>query len=1253
MAIDLTPTQSRAIEIPIGVIVVAAGAGTGKTTVLSETVALKMVGERRVDVRDLLVLTFTRKAASEMAERIEKRLKELAAESSDRYEREWLLQSAGRVPDAPIETIDAFAQRLLRDHPNESGIDPDFEVLSPENNLELGERVAKACLERWLCDPPHNLWLETVKGLPINDWTALLVRLDGHLMTRGEVDLPFLLAGRASDRTSSARDIISDLETRAQENYRETLNGLLREIEPFDRLLRESVQIAKTGGQKFGEKAARVLDDLPELLKWLRSDPLDWSDPITDSVRGWQLFGTKKGVQGEANELVRLIQSNLTDKVDENSDKCEMLRSIDLELRLLRYREAVAMAFADFHKSFRLARRDANALSFADCETEALRLLSENARVRERCNERYQYVVVDEYQDINPLQQRLIYQLCRESDDDSGLPANLYVVGDERQSIYGFRDADFRLLANLREKMKAVDREGAGYRILNENFRSRPELLDFANLVFRRIWQVGSSDVEHTDLKASFGPYLADDGTSAPRIELNLVIAPDVHSGRHREATILARRISEIVRGGMLQVNAKESGRHVVRPIRWGDCAVLMRKRSPFTLYEEAFAALGIPYVTESGGGFWDAPEVADIASLLYCLSRAPENLDWAVLLRSPWVGLSDDALAEMAASARGGDWRKALDEIEFSKDTDSSRLKHFREWFAPLCAMSGRVPVHRLVEEALTSSGYSERVFALDRGRSVRGNVEKLLGFLRSSAREFDPMSAAERMRWLRSRDVPESQAGIAPAGIEGTVTLATVHAAKGLEWPLVVLADLGAKPRGGGPQSLTWNETEGLAFKWLNRETGETESPAGYLRAADAEKTKGDSEDRRVLYVALTRAREYLILSSCIRIAETPKDGVKWGCAKSSWLDQLDGVISSDGPRFLGNPSDLRANAEIFTLAVAPPTASGRTPGTVQVRRIYHEGALDPKSVSFTHEVDSALAIRLREKLDSLPALPLPTANRYMVTATEVTMFEKCPRMYAYRALWRVPQRSRIDKSPARELSPPRSEDEPASEQETESHETFELPASEWGTLAHELMEKVDLDADATRVASAAASLLKEKSLENAATAKALSDLVHKNLQLPIFDRIRKCDKRNMRREFRVLGTIGDTGVSVLGTIDLYCEFKDQAMVVDYKSGKIENPGPDLLAKRAAGYATQLAIYAHLVAGRKLMEARDVEAHIVFLDPAHDQEVALSADTLNSAIEQVRRLEAASRENKFPADPSVDNCRWCDYRDICTFAV
>ncbi len=1252
MPTDLTATQGRAIEIPVGVIVVAAGAGTGKTTVLSETVALKMVGEKRVDVRDLLVLTFTRKAASEMAERIEKRLKELAAESSDRYERDWLLQSASRVPDAPIETIDAFAQRLLKDHPNESGIDPDFEVLSPEDNLELGERVAKACLERWLDDPVHDLWLEAVKGLPVNDWTGLLVQLDGHLMTRGEVDLPFLLAGRASDRTSSASDIIADLERRAQERYRETLANLLLKVEPLEALLGGTVERA-CKGEAYGRKAAQVLADLPELIEWLHRDTLDWSHPVIDLVGQWNLFGNVKGIAAEANEIVRLLRSNLTDKVDKDSDESEMLRNIDLELRLLRYGEAVAVAFTDFHESFRLARRDTNTLSFADCETEALRLLNENARVRERCNERYQYVVVDEYQDINPLQQRLIYQLCRVSDDDSGLPANLYVVGDERQSIYGFRDADFSLLANLREKMKAVDREGAGLRILNENFRSRPELLDFANLVFRRIWQAGSSDVEHTDLKASFGPYLEKGPTSAPRIELNVVIAPDVHSGRHREAMILARRISEIVRGGMLQINAKESGRHVVRPIRWGDCAVLIRRRSPFTLYEEAFAALGIPYVTESGGGFWDAPEVADIASLLYCLSRAPENLDWAVLLRSPWVGLSDDALAEMAASAKGDDWGEALDGIEFSKDTDSCRLKHFREWFAPLCAMSGRVPVYRLVEEALTSSGYSERIFALDRGRSVRGNVEKLLGILRSSAREFDPMSAAERMRWLRSRDVPQSQASIAPSGVEGNVTLATVHAAKGLEWPLVVLADLGAKPRGGGPQSLIWNETEGLAFRWLNRETGETESPAGYLRAADVEKTRGESEDLRVLYVALTRAREYLILSSCIKIAETQKAGIKWGCAKSSWLGRLDSVISDYGQSFLGDPSEPKANAEILTLAVAPPTATGRTPGTVQVRRIYHEGAVDKKSVSFTHEVDSGLAIRLREKLDSLTPLPPQTANRYMVTATEVTMFEKCPRMYAYRALWRVPQRSRIDKFLAREVSPPRSEDEPASEHETESHETFELPASEWGTLAHELMEKVDLDADIAHVAGAAVSLLREKGLENSATAKALSDMVHRTMQLPIFDRIRTCEEGRMRREFRVLGTIGDTGVSALGTIDLCCEFKDRIMVVDYKSGQIENPGPDLLAKRAAGYATQLAIYAHLVAGRKLTDARDVEAHIIFLDPAHDQEVALSADTLNGAIEQVRRLEAASRENTFPETPSVDTCRWCDYRDICRSAM
>ncbi len=1247
MAIDLTETQIRATEIPIGVIVVAAGAGTGKTTVLSETVAGKMVAGQRVDIRDLLVLTFTRKAASEMSERIAVRLKELASETDDKFERDWLNEAASHVPDAAIETLDAFAQRLLRDHPNESGIDPNFQVIEPDRERELGEKVARDCFERWLDSPPHKLWSDLAKGINAQDWPQIFYALDSCLMTRQAVDIPSLLVGRDTGDVSDINGLLEKLRRAADEKYRETLDHLLNEMSGFDELLRETIKIGEESKAAFADKAKTVLGDLPAVEKWMENDPLDWNDPILKAIAGWKLFGTKKGTQGEANEIVRLLRSHLTSKEDKAFEQSELLISIDLERRLVGPREALAYALVDFHNAFLDARRSFNVLSFADCEIDALRLLKSDSEIRDHYHRKYQYVIVDEYQDINPLQQELIFTLSRESTDEHNLPANLYVVGDERQSIYGFRNADFTLLRDLRGKLKEIDREGAGNRILHENFRSRPELLDFANRIFTEIWGV-ENDIEHTDLKASHIPYLNESKSDEPRIELNLIIADDTDTGRRREAVVIARRVSEIVRDLKIPVSDTDrDGNPVLRPIKWGDCAVLMRKKSVFALYEEAFSQLGIPYVTESGGGFWDTPEVADIVSLLCCLSQAPENLDWAVLLRSPWVGISDSGLLEIADRSSGRDWSGAIDEIEFRDETDNRRIANFRSWFVPLMNSAGRVPVHQLVDKALVLSGYLQSVFALERGRNLRANIEKLLDILRSDAGLFNPLSAVEYIRWLRAKDVEEFQASVAPSGSDGAVTLVTVHKAKGREWPLVILANLSVKPGGGRSSEILWDKNHGLAFKWLNPSTGNSDTPAGYHTVRDLHKAAEDSEEQRVLYVALTRPREYLILSGSIKEKEIKGKGkkenkLKWGYESSSWLAQLNNTVAIEGGSLLGTPLDKDTGAQDLNCMTTSQQANEKI-APVIVRRIFHGETRPLSNIQTETEPDPELVKRLRNKLDSITALPDPTANRYLVTVTEIASFEKCPRMYAYRTLWNVPRCMGIEKFLPQISSFEQSDEEDAPDHDIDHAETFELPASEWGTLAHKLMELIPFDATSDMIREKAVSLLEGSGLDAEKYADKLTRMISETLKLPIFDLLKKC---TAKREFRLMGRIAETDEVILGTIDLHAECDDRLIVIDYKSGAVD---PDRAESHSKYYSLQLALYAHLASGRRMIPAESVEAHIIYLDPGLDVPVPVTDSTLKNAIDAVHALSTASSKNDFPATPDEKICAWCDYRDIC----
>lgn len=1259
MAENLTKSQIAATTIPVGTIIVSAGAGTGKTTVLSHTVTQKMVAADHVKIDDLLVLTFTKKAAVEMAERIAERLKEMARKSDDREKKKRLLDAASGVPDAAIETLDAFAVKMLRDNPSETGLDPDFEVLSEERNLEIGHEAGRRLLEDWLANPPHELWPEVVKGIELENWPWIFHRLDQHLMTRRAMNLPALLMGREGGADVDLENLEKNYQQEIDNRRKDCIDEMQEDLKLLVGLLEDSIEIGKQKKNKTPEKAARVLEELPLLVKWLGAESFDWADPIIESAGNWPLFGSRSSDEAPkmATEKIKFIRSQVTsdsNKIDTNLSKATLLRSLDYEARTAKYRNPLARALMKFHDAALLARRNHNALSFADCEIEALNLLENFPAIRDKYNKKYRYVIVDEYQDINPLQQELIFKLARQSEDKTDLPSNLYVVGDERQSIYGFRDADFRLLRNLRLNMQDVRDENAGDRILHENFRSRPEILNFTNHLFRTIWgsRSDSNEIEHTDLKPSFEYYFRDGEQEKSRIELHIIKAGDSITGKRREAAVVAKRIYEIVVNNEVQVTEKTGS---VRKIEWGDCAVLMSKRAGLSLMEHALSSLGVPFVTESGGGFWDTSEASDLISLLYCFSKSVDNLDWAVLLRSPIIGISDDGLMEISLASDRGNWRDVFKTVSLGDDSDRRKLATFIGWFESVEKSAGRIPVTELVDKAMQSSGYLEKAFAQDRGRVIRANIEKFISFLMAEPDLFDPGAAANYLTWLRDENVQAAQAGVAPTDTKGAVVLATVHASKGREWPLVVLADMNSGGRPNRPENLTWDENSGLGFKWLNPATGESESSSSHHAASEVAKERDNSESKRVMYVALTRAREYLILSGYLR---RNKDKDEWVGYKSkdfekrtnsSWLSAIDYVFTQTEESFVGKPDDDPSTE--LTLMVAEPQdpESDKGPMPVEKRivelkiiRVIHDKTPDLKPAA---EQKTELGDQYRAKLKSITRLPEPVSNRYLITATEIANFEKCPRMYAYRSVWNVPQRKNDEWIPASDAGTSIYDpgDENFLTEEIEASENFELPSSEWGNLAHKLMEKVEFDATEDQIRTTVEGLVDENNRDRVDISR-LTEMAVKTLKLPIFQSL-----KSFKKEYRLIGKIGDSKEAVLGTLDLLAEKDGKILVIDYKSGKIKD---DETQQKARSYSAQLSVYAHLVSAYKNIPLDKIETWIIFLHLAKPEKVDLSEEDYERTLEVLKGLSDSSRKNVFKEDSRETTCGWCDYRDICGFA-
>ncbi|HDS30937.1 MAG TPA: hypothetical protein ENN67_07845, partial [Firmicutes bacterium] len=448
MAFKPTPDQQRAIQIPVGgTIAVAAGAGTGKTAVLSEVVALEMVAKNNVCIDNILVLTFTRKAAAEMADRIEKRLLELA--DSCQSDKNRLKVEAGKVAEAEIRTIDSFAAGIIREHPDAAGIDPAFEVLEENRNTLLGIKTADECLELWRTDPPHPDWPKFLEETRIFDWPDLLVTLDSQLTTRRAINFGSLLLGRgkqAVDRKSAIEQIRKFIRLEIERLKRKLLDDLKYYETSLDRVAEQGIR------KKYGLQAEKIIPDIQPFRKWLIDEELDWTHPIVERIKNWSLWSRSKNdeFRTEVLETAKEVQRQIGGKSDTETDSLATLKNLYIELGLVTKREALACAMIDFHNAFAKARRKESGLSFSDCETVALELLEKNPELRDLYRNRFEYVVVDEFQDTNPLQYDLIFQLCRPSSDKDMPPENLFIVGDERQSIYGFRDADWTLFRDIR-----------------------------------------------------------------------------------------------------------------------------------------------------------------------------------------------------------------------------------------------------------------------------------------------------------------------------------------------------------------------------------------------------------------------------------------------------------------------------------------------------------------------------------------------------------------------------------------------------------------------------------------------------------------------------------------------------------------------------------------------------------------------------------------------------------------------------------
>lgn len=565
-----------------------------------------------------------------------------------------------------------------------------------------------------------------------------------------------------------------------------------------------------------------------------------------------------------------------------------------------------------FQAAFDEKKRCLSAYDFDDLLFLAFKLLSGSSVIQKTARERvrgfFELVLVDEYQDVSPLQDALIDLLKSER--------NLFIVGDIQQSIYGFRHAEPDVFRRRIERAKKA--EGVAKNLtLSENYRSRSEILSFVNNFFTGILPV--EDFFALEAGKTFKP------AKAPLVEL-LCVALDKKEDdaladqmRVREARRLAAWIQETVRSGM----TLEEGGHA-RPVAYGDFAVLFRAAGPSRLYEKELADLGIPFEVMKSKGFYDKPEIADLLGLLKLIEDPEDDIALAGALRSPLVGISDDTLYWLAKSAKKSSSEEPLSRCFENFDSigeipfeEKNKISRFKEMLGYLRAQKDRLRLAGVLSYALEQSSVEAKLLLWPDGLKRVANVRKFL----EMADSFEANSVVgvgdfvRTIERLSEREILEPEARL-ESGRRSAVTLSTIHAVKGLEFPVVIIADMGARSRSRSRGPFAALPGIGLGQKIKDAETGKSVEDETYKLISQALSAREEAEEWRLLYVAMTRAKEKLLLSGSLSLSakdgEFKKDG--------TWMNRLASLLGFHPQRQIENNIDFHGVKVGIVKASAP---------------------------------------------------------------------------------------------------------------------------------------------------------------------------------------------------------------------------------------------------------------------------------------------------------------------------------------------
>jgi len=1235
-----TAEQLRAIRTVDRSVLVSAGAGSGKTAVLAERCA-HLVADLNppCDVGQLLVVTFTDAAAAEMRQRIEATLRDrLAARSTDAR----LRRQLALIDTASISTIHAFCKRTLVRYFAHAELDPRAEQLDEHEIRQLRADSARAVCDRLADreDAAGEAFLALLEAygntrehwlmkqvLQVEDFLNSIVDPEGWLARVEERWIP----PAGGELPPFWFELLVDAlrgELAAQlvtvEHYLDELRGgsvpgadaFLKCLEPYHEALSSWQE------QLGAEPTAAVVDQIcsQEMIAFEFPSLPRKGRNVTD--QGEEAVAAFVRMQDQLREVKEdLLKKRLRDAFGRFSiaDWCEGISRTSPHVRTFL---AVLRAI---RKEYRDRKRDLGVLDFADLERLTLDLLlDESNGVAARLRDRYRFVLVDEFQDTNPLQAEILRLISREA--DGARPANLFTVGDVKQSIYRFRLAEPRLFLERQQAFPADDSDPRGRCVpLNENFRSCPRLIKAINLIFERIIAPDLGGIAY-DETARLKAHRTDNRfADLPAVELHVLEADRRADGDEarkyadseavpsaaraderpeaggedawdwerieREAYVIARRIAAMTSAGV--------------PYR--DIVILLRSVQPHAgLLVRTLSRLGVPVFADVVGGFFESIEILDVLSVLQLLDNFRQDIPLAAVFRSPVLGepLADEDLAAIRAWTRGSSvpFHRAVFRYARSGPDESLRSR-LAQRLATLRRWRRRARLRPLAEvlwSMYEESGYFAHVSGLRDGLQRRANLLQLHEYARLFGR-FNRQGLYRFLLFIDELEASETDldVGSVAGAAQDVVRVMTIHKSKGLEFPIVIVGELGKKFNLRDAQgAILYDRHLGVALKAVDLEKRITYPTLPHRLISDSVARESRSEELRVLYVALTRARERLILVG------------------SASLKKLDGWRARYGGR--GGPLPLLERSGAVSMldwigaalcGIGPPTVSFGSDDGLCAIHTYSAGQMTSWQTRPPVEPEWISRLEACASFTLPPAPPLgpperaeaELVQRRLAHVYPAAIMTKQPAVVAASAIKHRWAALQDDDQPDRAWESGRvfSFDQDA---------TDARAAAARGTWTHEFLQRVDLaqSCDECGLRSQLEALIAAGRLQQEAAGEIDLAAIAWFLATPLGSRLRRASARVHREWPFVFGVEpsrldpaakADAGEIVLvrGIIDCLFNAGEGWEILDYKTDALPTPGA--VEARAALYSGQLAIYAEAAAAA--LRQPIIRRSLVFLAP------------------------------------------------------